>query len=441
MRRAVIATAVLSLTASFVTACQLIAGIDVLPIGDDASSGDGAADVVPMEAASGADACAFMCSGPTLPARPSGAATADTGSFVVALSALRLGFMPDGGAPASLDLDCTVSDGGAGTGACTPHQGGTTPADDPGGGDNGLYQVFSTAKGVDFMSMLAPQQFIDNGLTTVLLKVVEYNGQTDDPQVSVLAFYSGGHFPDDAYDEAGTFDAASPYAPPAWGSPPPRWTVDPASAIVASGSVSALRASTDAYVSGGVLVASFTSLFVPLVGPNDGDPIGGQGTATSALVYVDATSAVLTARISTDGAGTSLYDGHVVGSLSTKNALSALGPFSDLGVIDASLHDERFCNNPKTGTYPLLKQAFCSNADLATARNNAPSGQCATVCDGISFAYGFTALPAALGGAATFPVANGKKCANSSDPMQNFNCCEEAGVDAAWVDECAPDWQ
>jgi hypothetical protein len=431
LRRATLATAAVSFAALFVAACQLIAGIDELPVGD--VSAEGASDAASVDGTTGADACAFACTGPSLPPQPEGGATDDPGTFVVGVSALRLGFMPDGGAAASLNLDCVTSDGTSDLRGCTPHAGGMTLVDDPGGGDNGLYQAFASQKGADFVTKLSPQPFIDDGMTTVLFKVVGYNGQADDPKVSVLAFYSGGHFPSDAYDDAGTLDAAAPVAPPTWGSPPPQWSVDPASAMLSMGSVSAVG-STTAYVSGGILVASFPTMPMPLVGPNDGDPIGGSGNAISALVYVNATTVVLTARISNDPAGTSLYDGHLVGSLSTKAVLSALGPFSDPSSVDASLHDERFCNNPSMGTYPLLKQAICTNADLATSRGN--RGSCNTVCDAISIAYGFSAQAVTLAGEATFPVANGKQCSSG----QRFNCCDDAGVDAAWIDDCAPDW-
>jgi hypothetical protein len=443
----VIATAALSFAALFVAACQVIAGIDELPVGDastDASSTDAIATMSDGGADSGTDgaSCATVpastCTGPSLPPKPTTGGTGDTGGFVVAISQLRLGFMPDGGI-ASLDLDCAgTSSGGAGD-TCKVHAMAGAHADDPDGGDDGFYSVIVGNGGAGFLKPLTAQQFIDDGRTTIIFQVLDYNGTPNDSSVQVQAFYSGGHFTADSYDIATGDVDASYYAPPDWDGAT-TWTVDPASAQQLSSAIFSVHNSQGAYISNGVLVAPFPTISVPIVAPSDGDPIAGQDGGIATIVYPEMTSAYVIATISTDAQPT-LYDGHLVGRLPTKSLLSAIGPLADPQTTGKSLHDERGCNAPTTTIYSQLKSAFCEGADLALNPKDDGTGSCADVCSAISVAYGFNALPATPLGHVTFPVPNATQCPPIDGGAQRFNCCDDAGADASWTDDCFSDWQ
>lgn len=384
------------------TACQVIADIHELPTGS--ASTDASVDASSAEAAAPTGACT---PGSTWPGPPDATAALGGDDLLLAVDELNIGVMPDGGGPAGFDLDCastgaSLADGGTAPESCRVHASAFPHVDEPGGRDDGFYTMVKKLGSTGLSQLFEPNPLIQQGKTTLLLQIKDYSGAESDSVVYVNGFFSGG-LQSDGGAEAGVV-----------------WGVDPRSANATMGSVSVTGAhvSKSAYVTGGVLVAFFDAMWIPLVVPSDGDPQTELGPATASVSWVDIDSAVIVARIVKDGASFRLEDGHITGRLSTRGALTALGPVPDLMASGAASDAERFCNEGDIGVHAAIKNAFCTGADIA--RSPGSDNKPMAVCDSVSIAYGFRASPANVADALSYPIPT--------------------GCDASFSEDCPADW-
>jgi hypothetical protein len=275
---------------------------------------------------------------------------------VVAVRRFELGL--DAGAPTiGFDLDgvCTTCEreGGAGESCATTSQ----HCDDDQGRDNTTQTLFRDIQtfGVDIEANLNAN--VQAGFSTFVIRVQNYNGLQDDPDVFVSVFGSSGlRHPLD--------DGGVTYSAPAFDGGD-RWSV--ARDQLAQG----LR---DKYISAqgrGGYVAGHT-LVVP------------QATASVPLregVSANLQAIVLVATI--DPTGTTITDGTLGGRWPVGDALTVIGELP----VPAS-PDQPLCGNPVL--FGQVKQAICSAADLTVDGG-------ASTCDALSLALAFTTSPALLG--------------------------------------------
>jgi hypothetical protein len=134
---------------------------------------------------------------------------------------------------------------------------------------------------------------------------------------------------------------------------------------------------TNAYVTGGVLVASFTKFTLRIVIPDVFD----SGTG-SRVLGIPLAAATLVGRLQVSGAGAlQMPDAQLVGRVPLASIFEQVGKFG-------------ICADG--GAFEQVKQITCSALDLPTSPQ--ADGTDAT-CDALSFAYGVTIVGAKLGGA------------------------------------------
>lgn len=323
-----------------------------------------------------ADAAVCIHAGP--PARPTAADGPSLEPQVFALDAIRF-FNDDADASVvpllvGMDLDgtCTCPEPES---CIPPGDAGARTCDLSDGRDNAagpLLSLFSTLARGSGPERTVGQ--IRKGLFDLLVSVQGWNGQPDDPTVIVGVQLSSGT--EGVTNDAGTvprFDGTDV------------WTVNPGSVLggadivgkdcrTASLSCIPARVDTNAYVTGGVIVAHLDVPF-PLQG-------------SSGVLHIDFAAATLTARITPFGTSYRLA-GEIAGRWPADNLLHSFSRVPNptdgraLCSTDAGLE-----------IYALVRQNVCTSLDLtadpAADRNGAR-------CNALSNTLSFTATHATLG--------------------------------------------
>jgi len=210
----------------------------------------------------------------------------------------------------------------------------------------------------------------NTGGWSVLLQISGYNGLADDFDVEVALFPS-----------------------PGLGGVKPKWDGTDAWQIyrssVGDAGVSAPRyTSQGGYVSGGVLVASFPQAMLSING--------------SAGLAVELVGGVISGTLQRGPTGWSLTNGVIAGRWPTSQIFSSLNYLQ----LDAG---PALCTS--SVTFPYVKAAICSGADILANGSDPVSDP----CDSFSFGAGFTADPAQIGPIAV-PKAGISGCPAGTDP-------------------------
>jgi hypothetical protein len=290
--------------------------------------------------------------------------------------------MGDNGDTPGYDLDnvCTCfDDAGPSCTGRSPQL--STYCDATGGVDNQAAKLFelielpltSALFGSDYFSAKASE-----GVWSLLIQVVGYNGMPDDPQVQVALFPSSG-----------------------LGGPTPAWNGDDVWLIsgqsVGDGGVSTpLFTSNGGYVAGGVLVATLPTTEVTLAG------------ASSETITVRLSAGVLTAQITQVGGMWALKSGIISARWALADVFKSLSSYRDN-------NGKPICTDSGY-SYSVAKSTICNDADIlvdGTQPKSAP-------CDALSIGLGFTADPAVIG-----PIADAGAvtdgCPPATDPA-NDSC-------------------
>lgn len=351
-------------------ACTIVNGLSVPEAAS--AAGDGGGD--------GGDAAVDPCKHARPPAPPAIDPKAPAGSEIMIIVAKELSFGIDGGSfePISYDLDglCT----------CFPHPDSCTPntkptpkpkCDDLGGGqDNAGQPLIKEAKEqgkLDFQK--AANDSVVGGGRAVIIRVQDYNGLPNDPEVRASVLVSPGLFNGDV-PMTPTFTATD------------RWSIDKKAAYDKNGSLIPFD-TKPGYVSGGNLV----------VGPLD------VSLPVSNLAVITLSSALLVAKIvDLPGGGHSLGEIRVAGRWSIAEALRVAGSF------EAKVDAGRICENTDATSMLLLaffQTRICEASDIRASPGDDGKGK---ACDAVSIAVRVQASPASLGALRTVDTTG--YCAN-----------------------------
>ena len=202
---------------------------------------------------------------------------------------------------------------------------------------------------------------IRGGTFTMLMRVKDYNGQPDDPQVVFELFFSYGtqDFQDSGVNPVPKFDGND------------TWTVDPSGVVGSNPSKYVSRYfDSHAYVAGGVLVAQFETAPVRL-GPLVVNFLGGQ----------------FTAHLVPSGSSFRMEQGVMQGRVRAADLLTSFDVLFD------RTSDSGVCGD-RSSIYALLRPVVCNGVDLAfdPQRDNA-----GVQCDALGVTARFSASPARLG--------------------------------------------
>jgi hypothetical protein len=211
---------------------------------------------------------------------------------------------------------------------------------------------------------------IRDGSYGIIVSVQSWNGQPNDPNVLVsLRMAVGTENDPDGGDVRPKFDGNDV------------WTIDPGSIVAGETLVGmdckdvgcvGLATDINAYVSNGVLVASFESLPLAL-------------TVGSGRLDIPFVGAVIVAQL-TQGPGGYRLAGEIAGRWPADRLLAAAGAIRD-PVTKTSL-----CNNAQS--YNLFKRSVCTSVDLAVMPSRDRTG---APCEAMSEAIRFTASQAKVG--------------------------------------------
>jgi hypothetical protein len=353
----------------------------------DLTRGRPDAGVVAVDAADAA-----VCVHASAPARPNVPDGPNLPTMTFAFDAVRFdSSTKDGGPPQpqglDLDMTCTCADPKLEPESCVPRDSGKArPCDGIDGRDNAagplLAAAGATGKGVGPDAFLTQ---VRDGSFNVITTVSGWNGLPDDPSVIIGIQLSAGI-------EGSQGDA---------GRPMPKfdgtdvWTVTPGS-VVGGGdligkdcrkvvtSCLATKVDTNAYVSGGVLVAHL-DLSLPIV-------------TSSSSFAVEFVAATVTARVTQEGTHFRAV-GEIDGRWPIDRVLPSIAripnpitPGRPLCATDSGLE-----------IYELVKKSACDGMDLtanpALDRTSAP-------CDAISNSITFTGVTAAVGTVFEAPTSN-----------------------------------
>ncbi len=345
---------ILALCASM-TACALAFPLDGFGPGPDPSPGpDASADRASEPPEGGPDG------GCTLERWPERRAAGSPGggevSLTLAVSGVEFG-ADDAGVAPGFDLDglCTCP----GAAACRSTVEG---CDRDGGLDNAVTDLIERFSG--FQSIFDEEYLnaqISVGNLSLLLQLDGYNGEADDPSVSLAVFASNGHAPGDGGRSVPSFDGSDV------------WTIDRATTLGGADPAARPRfVDPDAYVSDGVLVGrlSFPLVYMTASGPR--------------AVRID--EGVVSGRLRNDGVWR-LERGRLAGRLSTRNLITALGLFPS--PFDTTIP---LCKS--SDAFAALKPQICASADVMRASALDRKDQ---FCDAFSFGAGVTAVQALEG--------------------------------------------
>jgi len=285
------------------------------------------------------------------PEGPDGGAAGDLGTQVAAVK--RLSFVDDGGVPYGFDLDglCSCPDKVACVGAkpnapCDPARSGIDNA------ARGFISLFSVATGANLEeSGLALG--LRAGKYSVVFRMSGWNGEADDPEVSLQIL--------NVYDANGGDDAGAAF------DGGDTWTVDLESLIDNRFPTSPV---TRAYVASGTLVAELPVLVLKSRIPTTGN--------RWLLVRLPLRNARVTARIARSGKSFALTDGQIGGRVPATELLTSIS------VVGGC---------PGSPNFDAVKPFVCDARDLPIDPGKDGRDQ---PCEAVSFGATFEATPAAV---------------------------------------------
>jgi hypothetical protein len=377
------------LRAAFAVACLGVGAIAIAcgPGFLDGISGGARATEPDAEAGTPGDARA--CQPRRLPDRPPGqddntGLALPTFAFE-SIRVVRCGAPDAGGAiPVGLDLDdrCTCPE----TDSCLRPGDAGASCDGKQGEDNALSGFFNSINiGVPLFQQTFATDRIQAGFFTLILDVLGWNGQPDDPNVVVTLRLS---LRIEGKKEDG-------------GLPPPKfdgtdvWTVDPTALAggvdsvgkdcrVPADSYRCLSRVRDdrAYVRGGKLVAH------PRFDGQSDSPVTVTILAGLGVINFDMYDFTLfgTFTRGEDG-GVARLAGEITGRVTTENVLHTVGAIQDF----TSDNDTPICKN--AALYAVAKSSVCHTPDLAPPGKDNTGAK----CDHISVAMSFSSSPATVG--------------------------------------------
>ncbi|MBX3210996.1 MAG: hypothetical protein KF850_03100 [Labilithrix sp.] len=343
--------------------CHVLLGLDDPSFGIASDAGDAG-----TEAGADADAEDLTCSfGVQPPGPPSGDSPPVGERYTMAVRTLRLGGAPGDGF--DLDHACTCfGEGRAGQPSCVPPEEAIVPeaCDDDGGVDNAI-RSWLTRTIPTLGQTLSDEINMDIacGRRTLVFSLQDYNGEADDPEVTVHAFASFG------IHEAS--DAQAPECPPGLRSKwdgKDKWSVDKDLIQLQN-----LPTGTGfvGYVRNHTLVVDSRKqkdLSVPM--PGVGNP------------SIEVRYPVLRATLIREGDGWGLADG-IIGGRISQQALPSLARMKIIaggaGVPACTLG----------ASWDQFRDSFCNYSDL---RTNPAEDFKDLPCDALSFVVSFTASPA-----------------------------------------------
>jgi len=336
------------------------------PAADSGASGRDAPPIVDagpdVRDAIVADAPPPACPGVYPPSAP---ATNPPGnqSFVAAVHTIEI--LDDaGGAPQNLgfDLDKVYSCCDAGPGSCSPGVAGAMHyCDDPGGRDNNASALLA------LLASLAPTQFntstiaqrLQTGAYSILIQVLDYNGQANDNPVTAAIYAAPGVETDSG---VAAWDGTD------------HWYIDQNFVVQADASpLIPTHIDGNAYVANGTLVMH---LDFPIY----------LGSSTSGSFSISLTAGVVTGDIVPAGNGTyRLANGQLAGRWNVSDLLATVQTLNYMGtpLCEGSQYYEL-----------LVKPNICQYVDIMTDPMKDFTG---VTCDALSLGFGFTADPALIG--------------------------------------------
>jgi hypothetical protein len=346
----------------------------------------------PMDAGSDVDAAPSVCQGVAYPDPPEGTDNpSDAMEFTVAVRSVDLGEGGDKTNPVGLNLDkfCTCLGEGP---SCKdpPYATKEDHCDDKGGVDNAASRLFAALDialpsdkfGSGFYSEKAEQ-----GNWTLLLRVTGYNGELNDPRVTVAVYGPAGLQASSKSGAGGTGGGggAGPSDPcqtdpdagpivetiPCWNGHDV-WRVADTSVGPTQSVDEPLYFDPNAYISKGFLVASVSQTKLNLGGATS--YLGLRLTAGTIVGAIQAPQV--------DGLGFRIVNGTLAARWTTEDIFETLSTFSAEGA--------KLCTNDNL--YPLFKERVCSFVDISSKLGGAT-----LECDSISFGMRFNTFPVKLG--------------------------------------------
>ncbi len=365
IRIAALASSALALSIA-VMGCEIVAGLNVDNRLDPNATGGGGG--------SGGGDASVTCDPAHAPGPPSGATPGGTIEFVTALHTLNLGEGLDG-ATVGLDLDDRCTCAPSGPSCVAPSWAMSDHCDGERGRDNAIGNTFAA------INKLAPgtissqliTSYINDGAWSLVGRVRGYNGEPDDDQVE-LALYPALTLP----------------AAPLWDGSD-TWPIMMESLTGAqAGPDDALFIDQQAYVTGGMLVATFPKLVIVLLG--------------QVRLELRLTDVTTVSTITNDAMGYHLTAGALGGKWLLTDMFYGLSSLRYGG-------DNEICVG--SGIYYQIRDAFCSFIDLNGADDETGP------CDAFSFGMGYTADPAVIGPVTPLPAPPGG-CAMGEDPKDDM---------------------
>lgn len=347
------AGALLVIALGSIAACAQIAGLD-----DDRHLDDGT-----------------TCDTTSVPGPPSSAGGGAL-EILVAVRSIDLGEnAASDPMKSSVNLDGACSCPGP-TSCVEPMWAAADHCDNPGGRDNAAAQAWRVINEenplkIPIISSSGFSGQIDAGAWSLLIRVTGYNGMPDDADVAVTLFASPG------LGAAPNWDGKD------------AWSVADVSLVDKVSIAKPISTTTNAYVSGGVLVVSIAAVELLLFSP-------------SIRMAVNLSSVVMRATIEkASGGGYRLSHGILGARWKVPDMMGDLGSVT---ILDT----EHLCT---TSTFhSFVKQKLCSVVDIPSGVDGP-----ASPCNAMSFGVGFEADPALLG-----PVKPGSApsggCTAQNDP-------------------------
>ena len=344
MRKYLVASAIG--TTLFLGACQLLLGIEDRSAVEAPTNEESSTPEPPRDA--GPDTF-DPCSSDNVPAAPPEVDASSERDRDLLFAMNRIDFGIDAGLPFGLNLDkhCTCP----GESACNRPAGSLPICDEPNGVDNATKGVLATLRRFGVLDERTLNETLDSGGSRALLRLQGYNGEANDPSVTMSIYGSLG--------VEGTFT----------GTDKDRWRVD--SETVVGGNLDAPTFRTGAWVRNSVLVAPFLDFTLRLGGDK------GQVPLTTKL-----SAGYLIARI--DPTGT--LDGVIAGRWDVESALDSIQSFR---ILDGSVS---MCAG--TDSFKLVQDFMCLATDVRT--NNAEDGL-NRPCNALSVHLGFSGRLASFG--------------------------------------------
>lgn len=339
-------------------ACTVANGLHV-PIAEPPDS------ATALEASAEAGTDASTCQLATWPQRPAEGPDGDGLELLFAMKDFDFGGSTGISSRKGYDLDTSCT--------CTCRSGGAeTRCDDgPGGVDNALAALTNGVdRPKDLMFEPALRDMLAKGLTGLLIKLAGYNGTPDDRTVRMSFYESAG---------LDRIDGGRGPRPVPTFTKADRWSVSPGALIGNPDERVSARVALEAYVAGGVLVATFDTPFL-LAG-----------------MEIDLKTAALVADVKLDPPR--LENGVIVGRWEVGKAIAAFGGLTT--------GDTPVCRQP---LYLGLLGGACAATDVRLLRRDDGEDR---PCNAISVGIGFVAFEGTIGGLA---------------PLEPLADCSDAGT-------------